>query len=300
MLLLIYPIYGVIFLNRESWYFYIPYLDLNFSSWRFFLVICGMPSILSAIGMIAFIPESPKFVYAQGDESQTLKILQRIFVCNTGKNVDEYEVRSLIKDEEFKHKTDEKTKGFLHFMWSQTVPLFKSPNLKNTLTACYLQFGVCLSSNGFWTFLTETLNRVSLWMEMEPEHIDPTLCHIVTSFDSKNTTSSSENDAQIHCVTKLELGTFTNLSILLVAYTLSLLVISLLIKKVGKIIIITSIMFTCGLASVLLIFVNIPYVSLALYFLMLLSIVNLSVINASTVELFPTSLRYSMRILRCT
>lgn len=264
---------------------------MHYNSWRFFLLMCGVPSVLSVIGMIVFIPESPKFMYAQGDEEGTLKILQRIFKCNTGKSADEYEVKSLIKEQEFYNENSAKTKGFFKFMWSQTVPLFKHPHLKNTLTACYLQFGVCLSANGFWTFLPETLNRVSLWMESEAtKPANPTLCHIVNSFDKSSNTTISEEEP-VFCVTKLEIGTFTNVTILLIFYMLSLFTVSLLIKRVGKVLIISTINIIGGAASLLLMFTSIPYLSIAIYFMMLLSIVNLSVINASTVELFPTSLR---------
>ncbi|CAG9802808.1 unnamed protein product [Chironomus riparius] len=264
---------------------------MNYRSWRIFLLMSGVPSVLSVIGMIVFIPESPKFTYAQGDEDGTLKILQRIFKCNTGKPIDEYEVKSLIKEQEFCNENSAKNKGFFRFMWSQTVPLFKHPHLKNTLTACYLQFGVCLSANGFWTFLPETLNRVSLWMESEASKpANPTLCHIVNSFDRISNTSINEEE-HVFCVSKLELGTFTNVTILLIFYILSLFTLSLLIKRVGKVLIISTINIIGGVASLLLMFTSIPYLSIAIYFMMLLSIVNLSVINASTVELFPTSLR---------
>ncbi|XP_070506859.1 synaptic vesicle glycoprotein 2B-like [Chironomus tepperi] len=289
---LIYPLYGILFLSHESWNFYIPFLDMNYRSWRLFILMCGVPSVLSVIGMIVFIPESPKFTYAQGDEEGTLKILQRIFKCNTGKPADEYEVKSLIKDQESTNQNPAMSKGFFSLMWSQTIQLFKRPHLKNTLTACYLQFGVCLSSNGFWTFLPETLNRVSLWMESEAtKPANPTLCHIVNNFDRSSNSSISEEEHEAFCVTKLELGTFTNVVILLIFYILSLFTLSLLIKRVGKVLIISTINIIGGAASLLLMFTSIPYLSIAIYFMMLLSIVNLSVINASTVELFPTSLR---------
>ena len=253
------------------------------------MLMCSLPSLLSVIGMILFIPESPKFTYAQGNETQTLEILASIFKYNTGKSVDEYEVKSLVKDEEFLKK-DDKSVGFLKFMWMQTLPLFKHPNLKNTITACYLQFGVCLAANGFWTFLPETLNKVSIWQE-KTESASATLCQVLSSFDIKSNVTSLMHEEGASCVTKLELSTFTNVTILLLLHTTILLVISFLIRKTGKLVLIVTFMFLCGSASILLMIVQIPTISIFLYFAMLLVIVNMSVINASTVELFPTASR---------
>ncbi|XP_070506797.1 synaptic vesicle glycoprotein 2B-like [Chironomus tepperi] len=289
MFCLINPLNGILFLNHEHWNIYIPIIDLNYGTWRIFMLMCGIPSLLSVIGMIFFIPESPKFTYAQGNEAQTLEILTSIFTYNTGKSADEYEVKSLIKDQEFLKK-DSKSVGFLRFMWSQTTPLFKYPNLKNTMTACYLQFAVCLAANGFWTFLPETLNKVSIWQE-KTDSESSTLCQVLSSFDIKSNVTAYIQEESLTCVTKLELSTFTNVTILLLLHTTILLVISFLIRKVGKLAIIVTFMFMCGSSSILLMIVQIPEISIYLYFAMLLVIVNMSVINASTVELFPTASR---------
>lgn len=253
------------------------------------MLMCGLPSLLSVIGMIVFIPESPKYTYAQGNEAQTLEILGSIFKSNTGKSADEYEVKSLIKDEEFLKK-DDKSVGFLKFMWMQTLPLFKHPNLKNTITACYLQFGVCLAANGFWTFLPEILNKVSIWQDRTDSE-SSTLCQVLSSFDINSNVTSLIDEEDALCVTKLELSTFTNVTILLLLHTTILLVISFLIRKTGKLVIIVTFMFLCGTSSILIMIVQIPTISIFLYFAMLLVIVNMSVINASTVELFPTASR---------
>lgn len=52
--------------------------------------MCSVPSALSAILLVLFVPESPKFTYSQGDENKTLKILQKIYICNTGNSALDY------------------------------------------------------------------------------------------------------------------------------------------------------------------------------------------------------------------
>ncbi|KAG5683089.1 hypothetical protein PVAND_012392 [Polypedilum vanderplanki] len=279
------PINGILFLNQETWNIHIPLIDLNYNAWRIFLIMCSVPSVISALLMNFFVPESPKFTYAQGDEVETLKILQRIYKFNTGKN--DYKVTSLIKDQEFEDASNEKPKGFFEFLWSQTVPLFKQPHLKNTLTACYLQFGICVACNGFWTFFPDLTNKVSIWLNGDPSHTTATICTINSSF---NTTITTENISTT-CVTKLEIETLANVSVLTLLYSIFWFLISIIINRVGKLIIIVVVSFACGLASILLMFLQFPQVSVYIYIVLLMTGLNMSVVNTSTVELFPTTLR---------
>lgn len=52
------------FLLNEDFAYYIPYLDIEYTAWRMYLMACGVPSLLCAIGLL-FIPESPKFLFAK-------------------------------------------------------------------------------------------------------------------------------------------------------------------------------------------------------------------------------------------
>lgn len=285
------PINGFAFLNRENWKLYIPILNLNYGAWRIFLFMCSLPSAICAILMIFFVPESPKFKYAQGDEAGTLHILQKIFKCNTGKSVDEYEVKNLIKDDEFLKGSKVNSKGFFHFMWSQTVPLFKSPHLKNTATACFLQFGICVVANGFWTFFPEILNKVSLWTIDNP-HGSATVCGVLEYFNRMLGNSSiATSDDSPACITKLEFSTFRNIAMLTLLYSVFWFVISMAINKTGKLIIMVIVAATSGTSSILLMFIQVPMASVYIYLILLLAGLNMSIVNTSTVELYPTTLR---------
>lgn len=285
------PINGYFILNKEHWNFYIPILDIYYDAWRIFLISCSLPSVISAIAMTIFIPESPKFKYAQGDEPGTLKILQRIFVCNTGKSPDEYRVKSLIKDQEFVNGSAVNSKGFFNFMWSQTAPLFKHPHLKNTATACYLQFGICVVANGFWTFFPEILNKASLWVEDNPNG-SATVCGILEIFDRQSNISFIDKNQTPACLTQLEISTFVNIGMLTILYSIFWFVISIIINKTGKLIVIVIVAFASSLSSILLMFIQVPMASVYIYLILLLCGLNMSIVNTSTVELFPTTLRY--------
>lgn len=286
---LISPLNGVLFLNRESWNIYIPILDLNFTAWRIYLIACSVPSLVAAAAIALLIPESPKFKYAQGDEAGTLKILRRIFRVNTGKSILEFEVKKLIKDKEFEDGLLVKKCGFFTFMWSQTVPLFKSPHLRNTATACFLQFGICVAANGYYTFFPEITNKINLWLENN-SGVSATVCDVLSSFEDTNKTMLAIESTQ-NCVTKLELNTFANLTILTALYSGGWLIISFLINWTGKLVIIVTWMMVCGTSSILLIFVQSPAASVYLYLILLVTGINMTIVNSSTIELYPTTLR---------
>lgn len=91
-----------------------------------------------------------------------------MYSMNTGRHFSTYEVKALIRDEEFDDSEREK-QNFFKFMWTQSVPLFKGKYLRNILTACFINFSVCLTSNGFWAFLPEIMNNISLWMQAHHE-----------------------------------------------------------------------------------------------------------------------------------
>lgn len=57
------PILGFFVLN-QTFHFHIPVFDIMFKPWRFYLLLCGLPSLACAI-VLLFIPESPKFTFSK-------------------------------------------------------------------------------------------------------------------------------------------------------------------------------------------------------------------------------------------
>lgn len=276
------PFFAWVIINQE-WTIYFEAFGLLFKPWRLFMIVCGIPSVLSGLIMI-FMPESPKFTFSHGDEQKTIEILQKIYTMNTGNTGESYDVTTLTKDEEFEDKRTHKMNLF-RFMWTQTVPLFKHPHLKNTLTVCFIQFCIFNSSNGFWTFFPEITNRIAVW-ESDVSHVSATVCQILD-----DTKIIIENENATMCVTKMDVSAFQNVFILNCIYCFGWLFLSLIINRVGKLIIITTLLFTCGICGFSLIFVDKPVVSNYLYIVLLAVGLALTVLNASTVELFPTKLR---------
>lgn len=57
------PILGFLVLNR-TFHFHIPHFNIEFKPWRFYLLSCGLPSLVCAI-VLLFMPESPKFTFSK-------------------------------------------------------------------------------------------------------------------------------------------------------------------------------------------------------------------------------------------
>lgn len=281
------PIFASIIINQE-WSFYIEFLDLVFKPWRLFMIVCAAPSVVCGLVILFLMPESPKYSFSQGNNAKTLQTLHKVFCCNTGKSKLTFKVKTFTKDEEAAVEA-RKPKNFLEFMWFQTAPLFKHPHLRNTLTACFIQFCIYNTSNGFWTFFPEIVNRIALWKN-DPLHISATVCQILDETQVLTKFNSTYVDFTV-CVTKLQPSTFENGYILSFIYIFGWLFLSLVINRVGKLIIITSILFTCGICGFLLIFVSQPVVASYLYIVILADGLAMTVLNASTIELFPTQFR---------
>lgn len=255
------------------------------------MIVCGFSSVMCAIVLVIFIPESPKFTFAQGNEEKTLKILRYIYTLNTGKSADNYKVISIIKDKEYEDSKNNRKCGFFEFMWSQTVPLFKHPHLKNTSTACFLQFAICATCNGFATFFPEILNKVYLWTESQ-NHVSSTVCEILDNFNENSAINGTVSSLATTCITKIELGTFWNLAAVMIAHCIGWFIISVIINWTGKLAIIVSIMFIGGICAFLISIIEMPTLSIYLYTALLCIGMNMSVVNSSTVELYPTTLRF--------
>jgi MFS transporter, VNT family, synaptic vesicle glycoprotein 2 len=280
------PTFALLTLN-QSWSFEINLLGIVYKPWRFFLVICSLPSLICALALVFIFPESPKFTYSQGDEEKTMKILKQIYRTNTGKSDDTFEVLSIIKNEEFGESSQKLSKGFFKFMWSQTMPLFKGSHLRNILTACFIQFAVFNSSNGFWTFFPELMNKISLWKENQNQ--PAAICEIFKEVSlSSNIT---ESVTMTPCIQKLQFDTFLHIYEMGVAYLICFSILSLVINRTGKLALIIFITFSTATAALLLMFIRVPSTLPYLYVYMLLAGLTINIVNASTVELFPTKMR---------
>lgn len=224
---------------NQDWQLEIPFIDLTYKPWRLFIVVCAIPGLVSAIALI-FLPESPKFVLSQGDKVGAYQILQKINRWNNGKKseLEKFEIREEIEWIEKQQCMSDMEKGrfaLLKSVWNQTAPLFKPPHLKPTILLCTIQFGTYLTSNGFFMFIGEILNRMSVNLD---SFIDDRImmCDAI-NMKSTNTNTFEFDDSEV-CVDKLEISALANGLYLELIFAVGSAVAGLLINRLGKFLII--------------------------------------------------------------
>lgn len=233
------PVIAWLVIN-QNWEFYIPYLNVMYKPWRLFLVVCSLPSLLCALALLK-IPESPKFVLSQGNQDETIEILQRIYRINTGGGKKPLEIPAIIEEIESvasREKNQRAGSGsgatqILRAMWSQTAPLFRQPNLKRTFIACTMQFGIYVTSNGMYMWFPEILNRVADFMERNPGAA-MSLCDILDETKTNMTAVLLQNETKVECTTQLEIATFEHSIVLELLYAIGFAFIGLIINRIGK------------------------------------------------------------------
>nr|CAD7196914.1 unnamed protein product [Timema douglasi] len=70
-----------------SWELFDGYIVYN--SWRVYVLVCAMPSLLAAFLMTFFL-ESPKFLMAVGRNEQAIDVLRSVYRINTGRDAQTY------------------------------------------------------------------------------------------------------------------------------------------------------------------------------------------------------------------
>nr|CAD7449620.1 unnamed protein product [Timema bartmani] len=107
-----------------KWSFDTPWFP--YSSWRLFVALCGVPSLVTCIIMALFLPESPKFYQAIGQDEEALKALRYIYTVNKGNSPDKYPVKAIMSDPSQEDIEGEggtsQSSGVFTSIWNQTAP----------------------------------------------------------------------------------------------------------------------------------------------------------------------------------
>lgn len=196
------PILAWLIIN-QSWQFFVPLLSIHFKPWRLLIFVCGLPSLLCGLALLG-IPESPKFVLSQGRQSDTIAILQKIYLLNGGNGKCPLGAADIIEEEESialrlqlgNHCSTGGCRGILQTMLVQTVPLFKRDYLRITVIGSVIQFGIFGNSNGMYMWFPEILNRMNDFMEEHPM-AQASMCEILSMTKRNTSGTTSLADAMI-------------------------------------------------------------------------------------------------------
>lgn len=138
---------------------HLSFVGLHLNSWRLFMLLISIPNLIAAIAFIK-LPESPKFLYHNGQIEEALQVLKQIYTINTGKPSDTFPVESL-NDKVLLQVDANKKKNILRDFWGQIAPLFVPPHLKYSLASGLMQGGVFAVSSGVLLWYPDIINQLS-------------------------------------------------------------------------------------------------------------------------------------------
>lgn len=197
------PLLAWLVINQE-WSFAVPLVNIDFKPWRLFVIVCGLPSLISGLGLLP-VPESPKFVLSQGDQEKTVRIIEIVYRFNDSQAKNQPltipDIEEELESVEMRTK-NQKLNGqsgclmVLRSMWQQTTPLFQNGVLRITILASTLQFGNYAVASGFYMWLPEVLNRITSFTAQHPDE-NKLLCEIMGLTRSNITALSSGTEKVI-------------------------------------------------------------------------------------------------------
>lgn len=196
------PLLAWLVINQE-WSFAVPLINIDFKPWRLFVIVCGLPSLISGLGLLP-IPESPKFVLSQGNQEETVRIIEIVYRINDSKAKNHpltiTDIEEELESVEMRTKA-QKLNGHtgcmmvLRSVWQQTTPLFQKNVLRITILASLLQFGNYAVASGVYMWLPEVLNRITSFTAEHPGE-DRLLCEIM-GLTRKNLTDISNGNEKV-------------------------------------------------------------------------------------------------------
>ncbi|XP_052131892.1 synaptic vesicle glycoprotein 2C-like isoform X1 [Frankliniella occidentalis] len=294
----VFPAIGLIYLPGVGWWvlpatWSLPLPWMAFHSWRLYVVLCAVPSLLTALGMI-LLPESPKYLLGQGRGDEALVVLQRVFSANTGRPREEYPVLSLAAQPNSSGRpaagvNPKSPLAIMRSVWDQTAPLFTMEHLLSTFLALFIMFGIIAGANGLPTWLPELFNRMAMYETAHPGQ-SASVCGSIEGLIGNATASSGSPGDE--CLAVVETDVFVNNLYVGVAGVIAPVLSVFLVGPLGKrTLLILSLILTgaCGL--------GLKFVGSSLGFLVLACIVCavtemcISLFSSVAVEMFPTHLR---------
>ncbi|XP_068622856.1 synaptic vesicle glycoprotein 2C-like [Battus philenor] len=259
----------------------IHFLGITYRSWRLLIVACAVPYFICSILMI-FAPESPKFLYSSGEYDKCLEVLKSIYAINKRTPADLYPVKNLaVEPQANKCGASKPAKSILASMRDQTVPLFQPPLLPWSLLACFVQFGIFATTNGFYVWFPSILNSLA-----NHGATDMRICDILDE-----TKTSAINETLIICDDKMNTSTFEHSIYIGLVFCSMYLIVGFVVDVVGKKLILVSVLSVTGLCGIGANLAANKNLAVVLFAIFQMSGACIGLMNAVNVELFPTKYR---------
>ncbi|CAH0673812.1 unnamed protein product [Spodoptera exigua] len=258
----------------------ISILGIEYRPWRLLVVACALPFALGSV-LLAFAPESPKFLFATGNYDAALDVVKRIYHRNTKKDVDTFPIKSLIVEHQMaKTSNVQGLAAIWTSMKEQTVPLFQRPLLAWTALTCFVQFGIFATTNGFYVWFPSILNSLA-----HHEGGETRICDVLDAGRDAVSNGTMICDDTIHT------STFERSIYIGLVFSSMYIIVGFLVDYVGKkpiLVVILGITGICGICA------HLAYnqqLAVVLFAVFQMSGACIGLMNAVAVELFPTKFR---------
>ncbi|KAF0296835.1 Synaptic vesicle glycoprotein 2A [Amphibalanus amphitrite] len=149
----------------------------KYNSWRIFVLFATLPSFLSALTLTRF-PRSPKFLLAEGRDTEALEILREVHRINAHGKVGDYPVSSL---EQVRHEDSRRRQSagdVLRVMVGNVADLFRTC-LRPLVVLLGIEFAIQFGYYGLWVWFPELFNRLEQYQEAHPSAAPAAMCDII-------------------------------------------------------------------------------------------------------------------------
>lgn len=174
-----------------------------YNSWRIFLSLCGISTLVGVI-CLSFFPESPKFLMTQNRNEDALEVFKEIYSMNTGLPKDNYPIRAL-GDVNLNSTTAEQSKcqnGMKASLKSgirQIKPIFLNPHLSRILLFVTIQFCGMLGLNTLRLWQPQLFATIENFYNLDTNITNPTFCEILDFSTSINANKTVALEGMSSC-----------------------------------------------------------------------------------------------------
>ncbi|XP_037092099.1 synaptic vesicle glycoprotein 2B-like [Pollicipes pollicipes] len=140
----------------------------HFSSWRVFLLVCNLPSILALLGL-TFMPESPRFLLEAGREIEAMRVYQRIYKWNHSDPCAQYALTELELPKQRGYRDAERAPSktimaglvtALDKFWSRLSQLLLPSHRSTTLVLLFVWFMAAFGYYGLSIWFPEFIKMI--------------------------------------------------------------------------------------------------------------------------------------------
>ncbi|XP_059054635.1 synaptic vesicle glycoprotein 2B-like [Achroia grisella] len=259
---------------RLDFSYHLPFLDIQFNSWRLLNLIYTIPCAISSIGLL-FAYESPKYLLSVGDQANAMKILREIFAINNAKDGDLYPVNSVVLEEDQAANIE----GFWASIKAQTVPLLRPPLLFNTLILAAMFVTVYLSINPF-----------IVWMPFLVDNFMKSIQGGADGLSFCEMMRAAQNDTETHVIETCALNNTAMILVFATGMVLAVISVfmSMLINCLGRKNLLIGLQVFAGVSALCLNFSYSWILSAILFVGFISGTLNFGLLSSFSVDLFPT------------